>query len=835
MNKCEISVGGMTCSACAIHVEDAVKKINGVQSVSVNLLTNKAKITFDESCCQTSQFFSAIEKAGYKVLTQNSHDSLDSDKNLMSDEKETQNRLFISVGFLIPLFLMAMLPMIGVPIPFAHQREGIFAYAFTQFLLTLPILFANRSYFSTGFKTLFVGKPVMDSLIAVGAGAAILYSIYALYQIGYALGVENWERAHHYSMQLYFESASMILTLVLVGKYLEKRARQKTSSVIAKLINLTPPTVTRLREGKEEIILADQIQKGDLLLLKAGETAAVDGVVVEGYSSVNEAALTGESLPVEKEVGDRILAGSINKMGILKIEAQQIGAETTLSQIVRLVEEASGSKAAIARLADKLSRYFVPIVMCLSLLTFFLSLFAFEVGFEVAFSRAIAVLVISCPCALGLATPTAIMAGIGRGAELGILIRNGEALERAGRVNTLLLDKTGTLTVGHPTIVKALPAEGNTLSQLLTLALSLEKNSSHPLAEAVTAFALEKNISPNPVGHLQAVPGRGIIGLWNEKKALAGNAAFMTENAIALPPEHLPTGNETPLYFAVEDRFQGSLWATDALKIDSKEAIAHLKTMGIQPIMLTGDQKEAAALIAESVGINQFHAHLLPQDKEAFARQLQQSGNFVGMVGDGINDAPVLARADVSIAIGGGADIAVEAADIILMKNSLLDGVNALRLSRSVMKNIKQNLFWALFYNCLGIPAAAGVLDVLWGISLNPMFAAAAMSLSSLCVVGNALRLRAFRPLKSNSEGVTAEAPTPKKEEKMNTITLKIEGMMCNHCRNRVEEALNAVSGTKATVNLSQESAHCEIDKTVSLEQLIQAVKDAGYKVTSTN
>ncbi len=832
MKKCELSVGGMTCSACAVHVEDAVKKIKGVRSVQVNLLTRSAKITYDEAQTETAAFAEAVKKAGYVPGTV----SADGKKTPVSEaaadnDRAARNRLTASAAFALPLFLLAMAPMTGVPLPGIREPAGIFAYAFTQFLLLIPILFLNRSYFSAGFKTLLRGRPVMDSLIAVGAGAAVLSGVAALYGIGYGLGTGEAEIVHRFSMRLYFESAGMILTLVSLGKYLEKRAQRKTSSVIEKLINLAPKTVILLRGGKEETVAAENAAAGDLILLRPGDTAAVDGTVEEGYSSVDESALTGESLPSEKKPGDTVMAGSVNLGGVLKIRVTQAGNGTALARIIALVEEASGSKAPIARLADKISRIFVPAVMAIAFAAFLLSFFAEGSGFETAFSRAVAVLVISCPCALGLATPTAIMVGIGKGAELGILIRNGEILERAGKIDTLLLDKTGTLTQGHPSVTEARPAAGISAAELAAYAAAAESGSAHPLAEAVAAYAAAYAADLRPetltVSDSRAVPGRGVRCTVGGKEVTAGNSAFMNENGVAVPETDIPVGAQTPLFFAVGKKYIGALWTEDRLKDDSAAAVAALKRMKIEPVMLTGDRPQAAQAVAEAVGIARFKGGLLPQDKAAEAEKLQAEGRVVGMAGDGINDAPVLARADISIALEGGSDIAVEAADIILMKNRLSDAVTAIRLSRKTMLNIKENLFWAFFYNCLGIPAAAGLLEILFGIPLSPMFAAAAMSLSSVCVVANALRLKRFKPQEISPPQTRSVS---KGDKNMETKILKIEGMMCDHCRSHVESALNAIDGVKASVSLQKAEAECRLEKPVADEVLTKAVTDAGYK-----
>lgn len=839
MKKCEINIEGMTCSACAVHVEDAVKKIGGVESVRVNLLTNKAGIVYDETRTGEQQFREAIKKAGYRPVTPAADAGANGfPANPGSDsDRETRMRLIFSVVFLVPLFLLEMGPMAAhriAPESAVAAFHGTLLSALTQFLLLIPILFLNRSYFIGGFKTLLRGKPIMDSLIAVGAGAAVAYSLFALYRLGYGPETGNRALAAGYGTHLYFEPAGMILTLVSVGKYLESRARRRTSSVIEKLIDLSPRTVTVIRNGREETIPADSLLKDEIFLIKAGETAAADGTVIEGRSAMDESALTGESIPVEKNPDDSILAGSVNRWGLLKVRATRVGRENTLARIISLVEEASASKAPIARLADRISRVFVPVVMGIALLSFAAALLL-GTGFETALGRAIAVLVISCPCALGLATPTAVTVGIGRGAELGILIRNGEALEKAGRIDFLLLDKTGTLTEGRPSVTSVRPAPGVTDEELVKAAAAVEAASSHPLSDAVTAYAAALNIVYPTADNLQTVPGRGIFGTVSGKTVYAGNAAFLAENGMTVPADAetgIPNG-ETPLFFAEDGRFLGTLSVIDRPKSDSADAVSGLKEMGITPVMLTGDRPETAAAVGAQLGIETVRAGLLPQDKEAEIRRLQDRGHSVGMAGDGINDSPAIARADIGIAPAGGSDIAIETAEIILMNNRLSDAVTALQLSRKVMRNIRENLFWALFYNCLGIPAASGLLDALFGIPLRPEFAAAAMSLSSICVVGNALRLKRFRSrFSEESDKVISNQKENRGGSPVKTVKLRIEGMMCHHCRTHVESALNAVEGVSASVDLQTATATCRLSGNIDPAILKKAVTDAGYTVT---
>ena len=743
---------------------------------------------------------------------------------------------------------------------FLHGNENAITYAFTQFLLLLPILIANQKYFKNGFKTLWHRSPNMDSLIAIGAGAAILYGIFAIYRIGYAMGHGDMMVVHQYAHDLYFESAGTILTLITIGKYLETKSKGKTSEAITKLLNLAPKTVTAVRDGVEQVVDAADVEKGEIFLVKPGESVAVDGIVLEGKSSFDESAITGESIPVPKQEGDTIVSASINKSGLIRAKATKVGEDTTIAQIIRLVEEASSSKAPIAKMADKIAGVFVPAVITIALITGVIWLIS-GATFEFAMSTAIAVLVISCPCALGLATPVAIMVGTGKGAENGILIKSGDALETAHQIDTVVLDKTGTITQGKPVVTDIICAAGKNAdkTQLLQIAGSLEKGSEHPLAEAIVNYCLTNNISLEKVTDFNALFGKGIEGTMSGTHYYAGNEKMMEEKGISLSTEQknqiqaLAKQGRTPLLFADEKQFLGIVAVADVVKPTSKEAVQKFRDYGIHVIMLTGDNEVTAQAIKEQVGIDEVVAGVLPTQKEEKISALKQAGHKVAMIGDGVNDAPALASADVGIAIGAGTDVAIESADIVLMKNDLLDAVGAVKLSKAVIRNIKENLFWAFFYNSIGIPLAAGVLYPLFQIKLNPMFGAAAMSLSSVCVVSNALRLRWVKlhdAKKTQSEphqDVAAstiadinqhnaldnniKSTNNDKGESTMTTTISIEGMMCAHCQAHVEKALKEVAGvTEVTVSLENKNAVVTGD--ASVETLKQAVVDAGYEVT---
>ena len=952
-------VTGMSCSACSSHVEKAVNKLENVEKASVNLLTETMDVTYDETKITSAEIIDAVVKAGYgaSVMTEGSaagaggqstfgnagsigRPAADGKQELQqkldADARAMKWRLGISIGFLIPLMYVSMHHMLkewfGIPVPAfivntMHGNANAMNFALTQFLLLLPILYVNRKFFSVGFKTLAHRSSNMDSLIALGSGAALVYGIFAMYRISYGLGYGDMAVVEHYSHDLYFESSGTILTLITVGKYLESRSKGKTSEAITKLMNLAPKVAVLVTgDGQEKEVPTESLQKGDIFLVKPGSLVPVDGIVLEGNSSVDEAAITGESVPVEKQAGDHVVSATVNKAGFLKCRADRVGDDTTLAQIIRLVEEASASKAPIAQLADKVAGVFVPTVITISLITLVVWLLNGATA-EFAISTAIAVLVISCPCALGLATPVAIMVGTGVGAGNGILIKTGEALQQAKEIDTVVLDKTGTITSGKLKVEEVggyqsdFPADA-----MMQIAAALEKKSEHPLAEAVVEYAESFQLTIPEIVDFKATFGRGVEGalaadFHAEKvakkdgptavfyagkrdstadvpensgkiaeqnpatgiarsdadsvtfpagtKFYVGNLAFLQERNISLPQgaaeglNRMADEGMTPLLVAQEGRFLGIIGVSDTVKATSYEAINAWEKMGVRVIMLTGDNRRTAEAVRQKLGISEVVAEVLPQDKEKKVSELKAQGHKVAMIGDGINDAPALAAADVGMAIGAGTDVAMESADIILMKNDLRDAVTAMKLSRAVIRNIKENLFWAFFYNCIGIPLAAGVLYPAFQIRLNPMFGAAAMSLSSIFVVGNALRLRGFKsgftPLKKEApeaarkeieithaaaeeEQCILKTPAEQnnrqdvkqEKERTNTMTkvISIEGMMCNHCTGTVQKALEAVEGVKAvTMSLEQKNAAVELASDVSDEVLTRAVTDAGYEV----
>lgn len=837
MIKEKFDVTGMTCSACSSRVEKCVSRLEGISQVSVNLLTNSMQVEYDENVLSENQIISAVVKAGYGAFpagsggekggkTSSGKSSLASGA-IEEQMKNMKMRLMVSFVFLIPLMYVSMGHMIGLPLPgFLTGVENAVSFAFTQFLLCLPVIFVNRKYYSKGFQTLFHLAPNMDSLIAIGSVASLAYGIFAIYRMSYGLGQGNLKLVHMYYHDLYFESAAMILALITVGKYLEARSKGKTSEAITKLMDLAPKMAVVERDGKEQEIPVEQVREGDIVVVRPGGSIPVDGFVLEGTASVDESAITGESIPVQKQVNDTVIAATINKTGFIRFKATRVGDDTTFSQIIRLVEEASSSKAPIAKTADKIAGIFVPVVMGIALITAVAWLIS-GASFEFALSCAICVLVISCPCALGLATPVAIMAGTGKGAENGILIKSGEALEIAHSVQCVVLDKTGTITQGKPVVTDV----DTVLDQreFLSLAAGLEERSEHPLAAAITEFTGKKHISSEKVEEFLSVPGKGVKGKIHGHWYFAGNSAMMEKQNMDLSPfrEKLNAyadQGKTPMLFADENQILGLICVADVVKSSSNEAVRQFKKLGIEVVMLTGDNSRTAEAIRKQTGIDKVIAEVLPQDKEREIARLQQQGNKVAMIGDGVNDAPALARADVGMAIGAGTDVAIESADIVLMKNDLMDGVTAIRLSKAVIRNIRQNLFWAFFYNSLGIPVAAGVFYPLLGLKLNPMIGAAAMSLSSIFVVTNALRLKKFRSGKNMENNF--------KEETI-MITMKINGMMCPHCQAAVKKALEAFDGVTADVNLEDKAAYITAPEQVDKEALKKAVTDAGYEVIS--
>ena len=768
----KFDVGGMSCAACQAHVEKAVGKLDGVTSVAVNLLSGSMAVEYDESAISADDICRAVDRAGYTACpldlpaadgavggtgagaaSAKARARRESPAKKMEEAAHhMRNRLVISIVLVVPLFYLGMGHMLGAPIPAALSgMENSLSYALTLLILALAIAYVNRAYFENGFKSLVHRAPNMDTLIAIGSGASFAYSIYTMFRMSYALGHGDLMGAMDLQMNdLYLESAGMILALVTVGKYLETRSKGKTGAAIEKLIDLAPKTATVLVDGEEQTVPADEIQLGATVLVRPGESVPVDGVVLEGTSSVDESALTGESMPVEKRAGDTVSAATVNRTGAFTFRATRVGDDTNLARIVRLVEDANATKAPIARLADKVAGVFVPVVLAIAAVTF-VAWLAVTGNVSHAVQAGVAVVVISCPCALGLATPLAIMVGTGKGAEMGILFKSAEALETLRGVDTVVLDKTGTVTEGRPRVTDVLPAEGVSEKSLLKLAATLEAKSEHPLAEAVLERTKAAGYVARPVTDFAAVPGRGVTATEGAARVAAGNAQLMAELGVEVPEQvraELARAGKTPLFFSRGGRFMGTVAVADAVKPTSKAAVADLRTLGIEPVMLTGDNELTARAIAAEVGLDERHviADVLPQDKESHVSRLQAAGHKVAMVGDGINDAPALARADVGLAIGTGADIAAESADVILMKSDLIDVARAVELSRATIKSIKQGLFWALIYNACGIPLAAGVFYPLLGWQLSPMFGAAAMSLSSVCVCLNALRLRGFKP-----------------------------------------------------------------------------------------
>lgn len=840
MRKEKFDVIGMTCSACSSHVEKSVAGVNGVTGVSVSLLTNSMTVEYDERITDVEHITAAVAAAGYSARI---HGKTASDsKEKLEDVVEKQLhgmkiRLIVSFLFLIPLMYVSMGEMIGLPMPgFIVGHQNAVCYSFLQFLLCLPVIYINRIYYISGFKRLFQGAPNMDSLIAIGSASAVTYGIYVIFRIGYAMGAGDMQSVMHYHMELYFESAATILTLITLGKFFETRSKRKTGAAIQALMELAPQTAIVERGGTEVEISAAEVAVGDTVIVKPGMSIPVDGVVIYGASTVDEAALTGESIPVEKSIGDKVTGATINKSGYIKVEAQKVGSDTALSEIISLVEEASASKAPIAQLADKISGIFVPAVIAVSVITCLVWLLS-GADFEFALSCAISVLVISCPCALGLATPVAIMVGTGQGAANGILIKSGEALQMLQKIQTVVLDKTGTITEGKPSVTELSVADADR-EQLLKIAYSLEKQSEHPLSVAVTEYALQFHTDFFDVTDFAAIHGKGVKGNIEGFAYYAGNMTLMREMNIDTEQftqviDQIAEKGETPILVADAKKVIGIFSVTDRVKPSCLNAVKLLEKMNIRVMMLTGDNKKTAAAVAKRVGILQVLAEVLPEEKEGKIRAIQASGTKTAMVGDGINDAPALARADVGIAIGAGTDVAIESADIILVRNDLTDVASAVKLSRKVLMNIRENLFWAFIYNIIGIPIAAGVFYPMFGLRLSPMFAAGAMSLSSVCVVLNALRLRNFKPEKIENSANLQQQKNAKQERSNVKMEIQIEGMSCMHCSGRVEKALNAIDGIRATVDLEKKTAFVTNNANVSEDQIRAAVENAGYTVVA--
>jgi len=853
----QYNVTGMSCAACSARVEKAVKKVPGVTSCSVSLLTNSMGV---EGTASPAAILSAVQEAGYGASPKNASSSKASDASADLDalaDRETpklKRRLIASLGFLLVLMYFSMGHMMwGWPLPHWFDGNHV-AMGLVQLLLTGIVMVINQKFFINGFKGLIHGAPNMDTLVALGSMASFVWSTYALFAMTRAQVDGNDELVMHYMMEFYFESAAMILTLITVGKMLEARSKGKTTDALKSLMKLAPKTATLVRDGAEVTVAIADVQKGDVFVVRPGENIPVDGVVLEGTSAVNESALTGESIPVDKAVGDKVSAATTNQSGFLRCEATRVGEDTTLAQIIKMVSDAAATKAPIAKIADTVSGFFVPAVISIAVLTTIVwLLLGHELGYALA--RGISVLVISCPCALGLATPVAIMVGNGLGAKNGILFKTAASLEAAGRTQIVALDKTGTITEGAPRVTDLLPAEGVTETELLTLAAALESRSEHPLAKAVLADAEAKAITPPEVTDFAALPGNGLAAKLDGMDIYAGNAAFIQTKltlpaALAQQAEKLASEGKTPLFFGGAGRLLGVIAVADTIKEDSPEAIRQLQNMGIRVVMLTGDNQRTADAIGRQAGVDEVIAGVLPDGKEAVIRQLQASGK-VAMVGDGINDAPALTRADTGIAIGAGTDVAIDAADVVLMNSKLSDVPAAIRLSRATLRNIHENLFWAFIYNIIGIPLAAG-LFIPFGLTLNPMFGAAAMSLSSFCVVSNALRLNLFdlhstrhdhktaspaaAPVQSaaeNNKKSDAEAPEVKTEDNTMKKTLKVEGMMCGHCEARVKKALEALPEVdEAVVSHEAGTAIVTLNAEVADDVLKNAVEAQDYKVT---
>lgn len=855
----KFEVTGMTCTACVAHVEKSVSKLKGIQTVQVNLLTNSMTVSYNENDIDNSEIEKSVESAGYKAHLKSDNPTAKTGKPearpdyVREEQEEMKHRWWVSLAFLVPLFYVSMGHMMGLPLPaFLSGHQNAMSFALTQFLLTIPIAFVNKKYFTGGFKSLFRGAPNMDSLIAIGSSAAIVYGVFALYMIANGLGHSDAEQVADYTHDLYFESGATILTLITLGKYLEARSKSRTSDAISRLVKLSPDTATIIRDNVETEVPVGDVKPGDLIVVKSGQRIPVDGEIVSGNGTIDESALTGESMPVFKSAGDKVMTACINNSGYFIFKATKVGNDTTLAQIISLVEEASASKAPVSRLADKISAVFVPVVIGIAILSVIVWL-ALGYSFVFALSIGISVLVISCPCALGLATPVAIMAGTGKGAEHGILFRSAEALENAHKTRVVVLDKTGTLTTGKPRITDIVTVGNTDETELLRLLYSLEKSSEHPLAEAIISEAEKRNLEAYQLSDFENIPGSGISGIISDKKYFAGNIRLMQLSGVETVDieevaKKLAEEGKTPLYVAENNQLIGLVAVADVLKPDSATAVKALKSMGLEVIMLTGDNRKTAEYIQQQAGVDKVIAEVLPQDKEKEIARLQSAGQKVIMVGDGINDAPALTRADVGIAIGAGTDIAIESAGVVLMRSSLNDLVTALQLSRKVMRNIKENLFWAFFYNVAGIPLAAGVFFTLLGWKLNPMFAAAAMSLSSVTVVLNALRLLRFKPkvasqvnsdtLMNSELNTNGEILLHKIENSniKNTImtqkTLTISGMSCGHCSARVEKTLNNIEGVEAKVFLETNTAELKLTRDVSNEELKKTIDMIGYEVT---
>ena len=845
--KQRYDITGMTCSACQANVTRAVKKL-GVNDVNVNLINESMSVDYDDGKISDDDIINAVESIGYGASLKSAETPKTSGKkNEDSLEEETKYRLKVSFAFMIPLLYLAMGPMVGLPVPdFVTGPEGALNNAFLQFLLTIPVLFVNRKFFTSGFKGLINRAPNMDTLVALGSSAATIYGIFSITRMAYGLGFGDFDLVNTYMHSLYFESAATILTLITLGKYFEAKSKGRTKASLENLINLAPKKATRIVDGKQEEVDVDQINKGDIILIRPGDSIPVDGVIVEGSSVIDESAITGESIPVNKSVDDQVVTATINKDGSFKFKATAVGEDTTLAQIINLVNEANETKAPIAKMADKISAVFVPVVIVISILTFAIwMLLGYD--FEFALNLMISVLVISCPCALGLATPMSIMVSTGKSAELGLLFKNAESLENLHKVDTILLDKTGTITEGRPVVTDIETSMDE--RDFLELATSIESSSEHPLSTAITTYADENNIHPVKVHEFNALSGKGIKAIVDSKTYFAGNLRLMKEENIDLVDyesvaEKYASQGKTSMYFSDERKVLGIIAVKDVVKNTSKIAIDELKNLGYEVTMVTGDNATTAEAIRSELNIDKKFAEVLPQDKDKVVKELQDTGKKVTMVGDGINDAPALARSNIGMAIGNGTDVAIDSADVVLMRNSLLDIVSSIELSKATIKTIKQNLFWAFFYNVILIPVAAGLLYPSFGITLNPMFAAFAMSVSSIFVCINSLRLKGFRPEFKNQkeiEKILDENPEERKinennkgENEMaqtNKLLVNVDGMTCNHCKANVEKALQELSFVEnAEVNLDNKNAEVTYFGAADEKAIEEAINEAGYE-----
>lgn len=837
--KERFDVSGMTCASCQANVQKAVEKL-GVDFVNVNLISETMTVSYDDGKISENDIIKAVEKIGYGAKPKNKKNLKENNKTF-DEEKIVKNRLIISFIFLIPLMYISMGHMINLPLPhFLMGARGSVNFAFLQFLLTLPIVFVNRIFYISGFKALFNKASNMDTLVGLGSFAALIYGIFAIMRMAYGLGFEKFEIVENYRHNLYFESSAMILTLITLGKYFEKKSKGQTKKSLESLMDLAPKKARILKDKNEVEILVEDLKKGDLILVRPGEAIPVDGIIKEGSSLVDESAITGESIPVNKNIGDEVISATLNKQGSFIFEATKVGEDTTLSKIIELVNQANETKAPIAKLADKISAIFVPTVMIISLITFVVWMIL-GYGFEFSLNFAISVLVISCPCALGLATPMAIMVATGKSAQFGLLFKNAESLENLHKVDTILLDKTGTITEGKPQVTDIISEIDE--NEFIKIASSIENNSEHPLSHAISEYAKAKNIQAKNIEDFEAISGKGIKAKYENKIYYGGNISLMKEKNIDLKSyekkaDIFSNEGKTSMYFADEKNVIGIIAVQDKPKNLSKIAIDEMKKMGYEVRMITGDNEKTAEAIKNALNIDEKYAEVLPQDKEKEIKNLQKLGKKVLMVGDGINDAPALVRSDVSMAIGNGTDVAIESADIILINNNILDIVSALKLSKSTIKIIKENLFWAFFYNIIGIPLAAGLLYPAFGLKLSPMFGAFAMSFSSIFVCLNSLRLRKFKANFENEEKIKEEIEKEKnkniKEKKMNELNkmiVKVNQMSCNHCKNRVEEILKNISGIEnAEVNLDEKLADVDYFGAIDENEIKEKINDAGYE-----